>query len=439
MRRRKLLVMLCIVGIAVFSAPAIWAGGADNKTNWSAEYIRTLNRNAATDSADIVMYNPAGVMKMDDGFYANISAHYIDKPYNNRINGVDFEQDEPSIVPGLFALYKADRFAGFLGASNVIGGGTVNYENGNATTNTLGLGLMQGANAQLAAGGAPNTLFYNTISSQSLEAEQIGMGYTFGLAYKINDMFSLALGARYVDTTREATGEVTISPTVSMPGVNPATTANVGYEEDASGWGGVIGVNIAAADAWDIGIRYDTQVDLDYDQTINQDTFNVLGALGITNGGTRTRNLPGIFAFGVSYKFGEKWRLETGLTYYLNSSAGFEDIPGTSRDESAVDDGYDIGIMAEYSFSETLRGSLGYLYTSTGVEAQDMTPENPELDANSIGAGVVWEATPGFDINIGIGHVFYTSESFTSAATGATIEYEKDVTFLALGFQYKFF
>ena len=92
MKERKLLVMLCIVGLTVFSASAIWAGGADNKTNWSAEYIRTLNRNAATDAADIVMYNPAGVMVMEDGLYGNISAHYIAKTYNNKINGADLDQ-----------------------------------------------------------------------------------------------------------------------------------------------------------------------------------------------------------------------------------------------------------------------------------------------------------------------------------------------------------
>jgi len=439
MKMKKLMVVFCVVAIASFWASAVWAGGAVNKTNWSAEYIRTLNRNAATDSADIVMYNPAGVMMMEDGFYGNISAHYIAKDYNNKINGMDLDQDKPSIVPGVFAVYKSGPWAGFFGFSNVTGGGKVEFDKGNATTSTLALGIIQGANRLLSLGGAPESLYYTTITSQNLKAEHTGLGYTFGGAYKFNDMFSVSLGLRYVDSPLEASGSVTVEPMVSIPTVNPPITAKVDYEESANGWGGVIGVDIVPSDGVNIGIHYDTQVDLDYDQTINEDNLGVLGALGVTDGGTRTRNLPGILALGVSYEFGGNWRTEANLTYYLNDSAGFEDIPGTSRDESAVDNGYDVGVMVEYGFSEALKGSLGYIYTSTGVEAKDMTPELPELDAHTLGVGTVWEATPGFDINVSLGHVFYKSASFTSTATGATIEYEKDITFVALGFQYKFF
>lgn len=429
MKKGTLLVMLCIVGLVVFSASALWAGGAINKTNWSAEYIRTLNRNAATDYADIVMYNPAGVMAMEDGFYGNISAHYIAKDYNNKINGMDFDQDESSIVPGLFAVYKSGSWAGFFGVSNVLGGGKVDFDTGDATTYALGLGIIQLANMQLAYNLIPSDYYYTTISSQHLEAEHIGLGYTFGGAYKFNDMFSMSLGLRYVDSPLEASGSVTISPTNSLSPYNDPLTASVDYEEDANGWGGVIGFDITPSDAVNIGIRYDTKVNLDYDQTVNEDNFGVLGALGVTNGGTRTENLPGMFALGFSYKFSEKLRGEADLTYYLNDSA---------NDESVADNGFDMGVMVEYGFSEALKGSLGYLYTSTGVDAEDMTPELPELDAHTLGAGLAWEASPGFDINWSIGQVFYQSDSYTSTTTGATIEYEKDITFVALGFQYKF-
>ena len=187
-----------------------------------------------------------------------------------------------------------------------------------------------------------------------------------------------------------------------------------------------------------IGIHYDSQVDLDFDQTVNQDTLGVLPGLGISNGGERERNLPAVFAIGVSYQLNPKIRLEADLTYYLNENAGFDDIPGTPRDEGDVDNGFDLGIALEYAFTETLKGSIGYLYTETGVDAENMTPELPELDAHTLGGGVVWEVTPNLDLNFGIGQVFYQSDSFVSSTTGATIKYEKDITFLAFGVQYKF-
>lgn len=41
----------------------------DNLANMSAKWIRSNARNAATDGADIVNYNPAGLVKMNDGVH----------------------------------------------------------------------------------------------------------------------------------------------------------------------------------------------------------------------------------------------------------------------------------------------------------------------------------------------------------------------------------
>jgi long-chain fatty acid transport protein len=435
---KKLMILIVVVGMVGATAAVAWAGGADNKTNWSAEYIGMLNRNAATDAADIAMYNPAGTVMMEDGFYANVSGHYIDKVYNNKINGTDYETDKYSVVPGAFAVYKQDRWAGFFGASNVVGGGKVEFKEGNATTANVGFNIIRGANAALAAAGVPSNFYYTNISGQQLEAEQIGMGYTLGGAIKLIPQVSLSAAARYVRTDRKMDGFITVSPTNSFPGANNPRTALVSFEEEADGWGGVFGVDFAPLNGLNIGLHYDMRVDLDFDQTVNTDTLGILPALGIRHNGTRTRNLPAVLAGGISYNFTPELRVETDFTLYLNESADFEDIPGTPRDESAVDNGYDVGIGMSYQFMDILRGTAGYLYTNTGVEAKDMTPELPELNAHTIGAGLIWEALPKLNLTFSLGHVFYESESFISSTTGATVEYEKDITFVGFGIQYNF-
>jgi long-chain fatty acid transport protein len=458
---KKLFVFLCVASLIAASASPLFAGGADNKTNWSAEYIRTLNRNAATDSADIVMYNPAGVMKMENGLYGNVSAHYIAKDYNNRIDGIDFDQDEPSVVPGLFAVYKMDRWAGYFGVSNVLGGGEISYGQGNLTTLQIGLGIADLANSNPlligAAGAFGPGVYYTQFADQNLDGEQVGLGYTFGGAYQINDMFSVALAARYVDTTLEFKGSATVSALstpAALGGANDPLLAATDFEETADGWGYILGVNITPNDQWNIGIRYDSKIDLDYELDVKQDEIStpggpitdlILPKFGRIKGQERERNLPAIFAIGASYQLNPKIRLETNLTYYLNESAGFDDIPGTSRDESDVDNGFDLGIACEYAFTETVKGSVGYLYTKTGVDAENMTPWLPELDAHSLGAGAAWTVMPNMVLNFGIGHVFYQSDdfvySFTDYAGSTTqhqVEYEKDITFLAFGIQYKF-
>jgi long-chain fatty acid transport protein len=238
-----------------------------------------------------------------------------------------------------------------------------------------------------------------------------------------------------VDTHRESKANVTITSAFS-PAV-PDSTAIVDYEEDADGWGGVFGLDISPNNQWNIGIRYNTKVNLDYDLTVNQNTIvgNPLlegtPVLPITTGSESTRDLPAILALGVSYKVNDKIRLETNLTYYFDEDADW------MGDEDNVDNSYDIGLALEYTFNPKLKGSIGYLYTNTGIDAEDMLPESPELDANTIVGGVAYECIPGMILNFGIGNSFYKSDSFVSPI--GTVEYEKNNFFIALGAQYKFF
>jgi long-chain fatty acid transport protein len=430
---KKLFVFLCVAGLIAASASPLFAGGIDNKTNWSAEYIRTLNRNAATDSADIVAYNPAGVMKMEDGLFGNLSVQFIDKKYNNKVGGTDLESHEPSYLPGLFLLYKRDRLAGFFSFTIPGGGGYVDYSQGNYTTQYAAALLNQLFYIPAFGVAASNGL-------QRFEAESYYYGYTFGGAFAINDMFSVSLAARYIDAYREAKGFV-----IMNPGVATEMTHYADYEEDADGWGGIIGLNIAPTEELNIGMRYETRTDLDFDQKVNQDenTLNpalsnqLLPYLGVNNGASVSRNLPAIFALGISYKFFQKFRVETNLTYYLNNAAGWDDTVPTPRDPSDVDDGYDLGIALEYTFNNKLKGSLGYLYTDTGIDAKNMLPESPELDVQTIGAGAAYECIPGMILNFAIGNSFYKSDSFVSSI-GSEIEYEKNNFFISLGIQYKF-
>ena len=88
---RKVLIGITTFSLVLAGATSVFAGAVINKTNWSAEYIRTLNRNAATDYADIAAFNPAGTVKMTDGLTINGSLQYLDKDYKNKVNGMDFK------------------------------------------------------------------------------------------------------------------------------------------------------------------------------------------------------------------------------------------------------------------------------------------------------------------------------------------------------------
>lgn len=411
---KKLLIAVFALSLITFFSAAAFAGGTVNKTNWSAEYIRTMNRNAATDYADIVFYNPAGTVMMEDGFYANLSAHWFPKDYNNKVPGVgDLDSDEASIVPGLYLLYKQNRWAGFFGASNVYGGGKVNYKNGNA------INLM--------AAGA----LLPVLTSSSAKAESMGLAYMLGGAFKINELFSVSLGARFIDATNKANVQNNF---LSPPA--PAATQSAKLKWEDSGWGGIIGLNCYPLENLTLALRYETRTKLNFEYDIK--SADLLGGLflagaGITDGMNKRQDHPATLAIGVAWKMRPNLRFETDLTYYYNRDA---DMAGT---EDLISDGYDLGFSLEYDVNEVLKVSAGYLYTDIGVDMNDIqntlnTHFNPDLDAHTVSCGFAWKARPDFDINVGIGRVFYNSTTIN--ATGIT--YEKGIMFLAFGMQYKF-
>ena len=413
-RMKKLFVFLCVTGLIAASASPLFAGGIENKHNWSAEWVRTLNRNAATDSADAVSYNPAGVMKMDNGFYVNIAGQYALKDYSNTFLGIKYETDEPDFVPSLFALYKQDKWAAYGAVTIVVAGGKIDYDKGDTTT----FGLAQ----QILAATALDTLL-----SHRLKGEAYSFGYTLGGAYKINDMFSVSLGARYVDASRDFKGNAVLG-VGAAPGVFDTTFA-VDYEETGHGWGGIIGVNVTPLEELNIGLRYETKTNIDYSTHVTQDDIGI-----VTEGFQRERDLPALLGLGVSYKFTPKIRVEADLTYYFNKDANWTNNPITSADETKKDDGYDIGIACEYTFNPKWKASVGYMYTDVGLDPDNMSIETPELDAATVAGGVAFTPVPDWDINLGVLKTFYGD-----ATTSTGIFYEKDVVIISLGIQHKFF
>ena len=217
---RKVFIGFAAVSFIFSGVTTVFAGAVINKTNWSVEYIRTLNRNAATDYADIAAYNPAGTVKLQEGFTLNASVQYLDKDYDNYVNDMKFNSDKSSTFPGVFVVYKKNNWTLFGSFTFVGGGGEVDWEDGNATTMALGAGMTFQADravndmvVDMGGDPAPPFTYYGTLTHQDIWAKSYDLGYTFGGAYAINDIFSVSAAIRYVDGTIEAKGKVTTSPT----------------------------------------------------------------------------------------------------------------------------------------------------------------------------------------------------------------------------------
>jgi long-chain fatty acid transport protein len=401
--------------VGVFAQTAL-AGGIDNKQDWSARYLATGSRNAATDGVDIAAYNPAGMMFQEDGIGLGLDVHYIFKNYEHKYTDlqagpVTRDQDEPSIVPGLFATYKSGVWGVFGSITNNGGGGEVKYESGNAITNTIAMGF-----------------FPLPLTNQFIEAESMYITYTAGASYQINPMVSVAAGIRYMDANKD----------VSAYSDTALGALYGAYEEEADGWGWIASMNVKLRNDLLLAFRYESEVDLEFETTLDGNNTAmgnaVLAGLGKTQNGTYDRNLPAVFGMGVSWDANDRLNLNTSFTYYLEKRADWD------GEEDLVDNSYDIAISATYSFMDNLRGSIGYMFTDVGIDAKDFTlteQMSPALDAHSFFLGLGYDFSERITFDLGLMTNFYDEDTALDRMN-RPVTYEKQNNAVAMGVAFKF-
>jgi long-chain fatty acid transport protein len=451
---KRICLLVCVMVLLCTWVTPLFAGGLINKQNQSAEYIRTLNRNAATDAADIVVYNPAGVMKLENGLYTKLDAMYYHKEYSNTVPGFgEFESDEPSIIPGLFTVYKQERWSAFFAVTIPAGGGKVDFPDGNARTVALANGFIDAYNFNInnsPAGGVTavfGDFFTGAIDEMELEADSVQLGFTLGGAFKVNEMVSFAAGARYIDAKQTFKGKASLAQNTDIPEpffsqisalVEP--DLEVDLERTATGWGYFLGANVSPTEKLNLGITYFSKVKLDFESDVDKDTSPgaaITNAIGWEDGSEEREDLPGLVGLGASYMVTPQLRVEVNYTLYLENSAELE---GDRFERTG--NSWDLGVALEYAFTPQWKGSLGYLHTNIkGMPAENKLTEAPELDANTVSAGVVFSATERLQLSFGALRAFYDSEETDEATSRAPAdtELEKDVWAVALGIQYRFF
>ena len=403
----KYLFPLSFLAISLMTEAAL-ADGIVNKQSLSVDYTRSFTRHAATDYVDIVVYNPAGVMKMENGSYAKIDIVTINKDYTNNVPGIGeyTQEDTFSIIPSFFALYKQEKWAGFFAFTIPGGGGIVDYAQGNATT-------LKIANQMMASSS------FTTVENMSLEAKSYYAGYTLGLAYSVDDAWSFSAGLRYINAIVEAQSDLTFS-------VNgQAATSHlfgVDFEQGAQGLGGFFGVNIAPAKELNIGFIFQSNTKLVFDTDINRDDIGIVSSIA-----KGREDLPGLLGTGLSYKILPDLKVDVNFTWYLEKEATWEGRL------SGQGDSYDAAVSLEYVINQQWKISAGYKATRLGIDADRVIAEAPELDADTLSAGGVWAFSENFDLSFSLANVFYDP---VTDAQGIT--YDKNVWGVSAGMQWKF-
>ena len=207
---KRILLSTIMVGALALTS---FAGGLLTNTNQSAQFVRMLSRNASL-GIDAVYYNPAGVMKLENGFHISLNNQSIfqERQVSSTyplLNKADYTGTvNAPVYPSGFAVYKMDKLAISAGFGIIGGGGSANFSDGLPSFEIPITDLVPGLEglSQLSAPLKANVTGYN--ADLYFDGSSVFMGVQVGASLKISDMLSGYLGVRYVPATNGYNGHI---------------------------------------------------------------------------------------------------------------------------------------------------------------------------------------------------------------------------------------
>ena len=191
---------------AVCLSAGLFAGGLVTNTNHSAAFTRMQCRDA-TLGADAAYFNPAGTVMMDKGIHFSVSNQTITQTRSITTNfpTVAGQPKEYTgtifapVFPAVYGVLNLGKVAVSAGFNPIGGGGGATFEDGIPSIEYDPSLLVPG----LAASGVPVTGYS---LEANFEASSVYFGYQLNIAYKVNDMLSVAVGGRYVTASNTYDG-----------------------------------------------------------------------------------------------------------------------------------------------------------------------------------------------------------------------------------------
>lgn len=491
---------LLLITSLVFIATIAFGGGIVTNSNQSAYWVRTLVRDASTgpdavyfnpaglsllDDGFHFSLNSQTIFQSKDVTATTGLLAGSPKKYEGEIN--------VPVFPSLYATWKKGKIGISFGFNPIGGGGGAEYKKGLPMFETQIAGLVPMISTSLTdldnGLSGPYTFdpMFRNITGYNADIYFKGsskyLGYQLGVTYEITDIFSAYIGGRLVMAKNTYEGhirDVSISaapaeagnladlydlpagsyaPGEYLRGVSEATgvpvmtaavlqgtaavldvaTADVEVdaEEQGNGFAPIIGFNISPSDQLNIGLKYEFKTKVDLKTTVNDDKGGPL----FINDSTVHSDVPAMFSVGVWYQIIPSLSATAGFHYYFDKSANYGktlDLTGEEVDNDEVIDKnyFEIGLGLEYSITEKLLFSVGYLYAKPGVSKDYQSELSYALPSSTLGGGFGYKFTEKVMANLGVSYTKYSEEDKTFG--GYTNTFFKSNLIVGIGLDFSF-
>jgi long-subunit fatty acid transport protein len=464
MKKMKLLLLAMLV-----SSPVLYAGGLITNTNQSAAWSRMLSRHAAY-GIDAVYFNPAGLGLLGNGFHMSVSnqtiaqTQQITSSYEYITGAPKMYEGTVSapLFPSIYAAFKMDKWAFSAGVNVIGGGGGADFAAGlpafEIPVASL-IPLLQGNLLPLDQGieqatgwnpGYSNIAGYDM--NMAFNGSSMYLGYQVGATYAINDLISVAVGARYVMANNTYEGSLSgviidapyggwqspgdyVRRVASNPALPVETAellnntaaaidaqtgdAELNSTQKGTGITPVIGLNLHLSDMLNVAVKYEHHTKIELTNDTEVDDVNMFPD------GAKTRaDLPGMIAGGVQLKPIRKLTANAGFNYYLDKGAYYgnyetdaDGLPVMAEDgisyvqinnESTIDKNmFEVSAGIEYMIIDLLGISAGFSYAQSGINDSYQSDLSYSLNSNTVAGGIVINPLKRLAINAGIVYVMY--------------------------------
>lgn len=376
---------------------------------------------AMTDSSEVVFFNPAGMVFLENEMDITGGVTFIDSvaKYQNQNTNTSAETDNPTGTPINFYLSKK-------------------YDE--KISYGVGIYTPYGNSVEWPTDWAGSHLVNN------IELKAIYIQPT--ISYKFNDKYSIGFGPTYVVGGVEFNRNLS---TALVDGNGDRSNVNI-KATGVDAWGYNIGFMAKPSKKYSIGISYRSQVDMQA-RGEEADFRNIPASLQSAFPDTTFDAdliLPAELTIGIAYNLSTEtvlafdinrtyWGAYKSLDVYFNNSAGLSSNPRNYKDVNI----YRIGIQHQLNEKTVLRG--GAYFDESPIQDGYFAPETPRNDSKGLTAGASYSLSQTLELDFSFLYLMFSEFNGSYdyyEQSGTTIsfagDYKSRVLAVGFGLNYKY-